>query len=76
MDHTRRSQSYGVTLQNAPPRAAVPRVAVPDRLTLSDFVTTKELRLDFFHGVRFPGGQVEDRSIVYATVEKLEPVGR
>lgn len=76
MDHTRRSQTYTVLLQNAPPRAAVPRVAVPDRLALPDFVTTRAVRLDFFHGVRFPGGGVKDRAIVFADVEKLEPVGR
>jgi hypothetical protein len=76
MDHTGRSQSYGLILQNAPPRNAIRSIALPDRLSLSDFVDTRELRLDFFHGVRFPGGQVNARATLSATVERLEQVGR
>lgn len=74
IDHTKRSQSYGIILQNAPSRGVMPNKAVPDRLKLSDFKNTRELRLDFFHGVRFPGGQVKGRAIVCATVELLEAV--
>jgi hypothetical protein len=76
MDHTRRSQTYGIVLQNAPAKGAVPRAAMPDRLSLSDFTSTRELRLDFFHGVRFPGGAVRGRATVYAVVETLEEVRR
>jgi hypothetical protein len=74
MDHTRGSQTYGVLLQNAPSRGVVTDVAIPRKLKLSDWVTTKELRLDFFHGVRFSGGQAKGRATVTATVETLEPV--
>jgi len=72
MDHTRRSQSYGLTLQNAPPKKAVAGVGVPGRIKLADFETTREVRLDFFHGVRFPGGRVDGRATVHAKVESLE----
>jgi hypothetical protein len=74
MDHTVRSQSYGFLLQNAPSRGVVERRGLPDRLSLADFVDTREVRLDFFHGVRFPGGRIEGRATVFATVESLEEI--
>jgi hypothetical protein len=76
MEHTRGSQSYGILLQNAPAKGAVPGVAIPARLSLSAFTSTRELRLDFYHGVRFPGGAVKGRATVYAVVETLEEVRR
>jgi hypothetical protein len=76
MDHTQRSQTYGFLLQNAPPKKVITRVAIPERVSLADFVSTREVRLDFFHGVRFPGGQVKGRATVYASVERLEEVRR
>jgi hypothetical protein len=76
MDHTRRSQSYAVSLQNAPPRKVIRSTALPDKLSLSEFVDTREFRLDFVEGVRFPGGQVKGRAIVNASVESLEEVSR
>jgi hypothetical protein len=74
--HGGRSQSYGVLLQNVPPRKAIAGRALPDRLSLPDFVNTRELRLDFFHGVRFPGGQVNRRATVFATLESFKELGR
>jgi hypothetical protein len=72
MDHGGQSQTYGIVLQNAPPQRVILGTGIPDRLSLTDFSSTRELRLDFFHGVRFPGGQVIGRAIVSATVEGLE----
>jgi hypothetical protein len=76
VDHTGRSQSYGLQLQNVPTKQVFRRVEMPDRLSLKDFVSTREVRLDFFHGVRFPGGQVKGRATVIATVESLDEVRR
>ena len=76
MDHTRRSQTYSFLLQNAPSKKVVASPAIPNRVSLSDFVTTRELHLDFFHGVRFPGGRVKDRATVHAKVKSLEEVRR
>jgi hypothetical protein len=70
------SQSFGFLLQNAPSKKVLSRPAqIPDRLSLPDFVNTRELRLDFAHGVRFPGGQVNVRATVFAIVESLEEAG-
>jgi hypothetical protein len=66
------SQSVGVCFQNAPPRGVLPRKGLPDRLRLADWVNTRELRLDFCHGVRFPSGSVEGRATVIATIEELQ----
>jgi hypothetical protein len=75
MDHTRRSQTYSFLLQNAPTRKVIPRGAsIPERVSLSDFVSSREVRFDFFHGVTFPGGKITSRATVYATVESLEEV--
>jgi hypothetical protein len=75
MDHTQRSQSYGFLLQNAPSRKVIARNAsIPERVALSDFVNSRELRFDFYHGVSFPGGKVKGRATVFATVETLELV--
>jgi hypothetical protein len=76
MDHTRRSQAYSFCLQNAPAREVIPREAsIPERISLSDFVSTREVRFDFFHGVSFPGGKIRGRATLYATVNTLELVG-
>ena len=67
-----RSQTYGPLLQNVPSRAVMARGGLPDGLSLPNWINTRELRLDFFHGVRFPGGQVERRAVVQATLESLD----
>jgi hypothetical protein len=72
MDHTKRSQTYAIVLQNAPAKKVITSLKIPDRITLAAFTSTRELRLDFFHGVTFPGGRVKGRAIVHATVESLE----
>jgi hypothetical protein len=72
MDHTAGSQTYSVLFQNAPAKGVIAPAGIPDRISLPSFVNTRELRLDFFHGVRFPGGQVNRRAVVFATVESLE----
>jgi hypothetical protein len=66
--------TYGIVLQNAPPRGAVTDARIPEQVELDSFVTTRELRLDFFHGVRFPGGQVDRRATVLASVDELKLV--
>jgi hypothetical protein len=76
IDHKQGSQTYGFLLQNAPPRKVLAGPGIPDRVALADFVNTKEVRLDFFHGVRFPGGQVNGRATVFAAVESLEEIRR
>jgi hypothetical protein len=76
MDHTRRSQTYSILLQNAPSKKAITRLAIPDRVKLSDFVSTRELRLDFFHGVRFPGGTVKERATLCAPLLSIQEVRR
>jgi hypothetical protein len=74
MDHKQGSQTYSFLVQNVPSKKVIERLDIPDRLRLADFVDTRELRLDFMHGVRFLGGKVADRAIVYAAVESLEEV--
>jgi hypothetical protein len=74
MDHKRKSQTYGVVLQNVPPKGVIDGIAIPTRLSLSDFTSTAELRLDFFEGVSFPGGAVKERGTVTARLETLEEV--
>jgi hypothetical protein len=76
IDHGGRSQTYSILLQNVPPRKAITGHALPDRLSLPDFVSSRELRLDFFHGVRFPGGRVNGRATVYARLESFKELGR
>jgi hypothetical protein len=76
MDHAGPSQTYGIVLQNAPARGVLPNPAVPKRLNLARFANTRELRLDFCNGVRFPGGRVNGRATVFATVETLEELNR
>jgi len=66
------SQSYGFTLQNAPPRKVLTRLDVPRVVSLADFETARQVKLDFYRGVAFPGGKVQGRATVYATVESLE----
>jgi hypothetical protein len=68
------SHSYGLVLQNAPPKKVITKIELPDRISLTDFAT-RSVRLDFRNGVRFPGGEVDKRAVVEATVESLEEVG-
>ena len=76
MNPAKGSQSFSFLLQNAPAkRVLADPPHIPNRLSLPDFVNTRELRLDFFHGVRWPGGQVNARATVFAAVETLEEVG-
>ena len=74
MDHRRGSQTYGVLLQNAPPLETMVGKGLPDLVKLTDFKSTRELRLDFFHGVAFPGGQVKGRATVFAILESFDLV--
>jgi hypothetical protein len=69
---TTRYNSYGVCLQNVPPRKVLADPGIPNRLSLPDWVNTRELRLDFGKGVRFPGGAVKGRATVHAVVESLK----
>jgi hypothetical protein len=76
MNHAGPSQTYGIVLQNAPARGVVPHGGIPKHVSLVPFVNTRELRLDFCNGVQFPGGRVNGRATVFATVEALEEVNR
>jgi hypothetical protein len=76
MDHGGPSQTYGIVLQNVPARSAVSGVAVPMHLRLAPFTGSRELRLDFVKGVRFPGGRVNGRATVHARVETLVKLNR
>jgi hypothetical protein len=72
MDHGGRSQYYSIVLQNAPPKGAVPHAGIPNHVSLAPFSTTRVLCLAFANGVRFPGGRVNGRTAVFATVNTLE----
>lgn len=72
IDRIGRSQSFGLVLQNAPPRGVILPNVIPDQLDLASFVDYREFNLDFFHGVTFPGGQVSGRATVHAVMERLE----
>jgi hypothetical protein len=76
MEHGSRSQSYGVILQNAPPRDVLAGKKLPDKVQLADFKDTRELRLDFSDGIKFPGGEVKGRATVHCKIEELEEVNR
>jgi hypothetical protein len=74
-----RGQSYGILLQNAPPRGVVKSAALPNRLPpLASFGSgpkdTRELSLGFYPGVSWPGGRIDKNARVRAVVEELEPV--
>jgi hypothetical protein len=76
MDHAGPSQTYGILLQKVPGRGALPGPGLPKRVRLASFANTRELRLDFFKGVQFPGGRVNGRATAFATVETLEELTR
>lgn len=76
MDHKGGSQTYGILFQNSPPQKVIDGIVIPSRLSLDDFKNVREVRLDFFHGVSFPGGGVKERATVMAVVETLEEVRR
>jgi hypothetical protein len=76
VDDKQGSRAYAITLQNVPPKKVIDGIAIPTGLSLSDFTSTAELRLDFRHGVRFPGGAVTGRATVLAPLETLEAVRR
>ena len=63
-----KSRTFGVMLQNAPSKGVLPNDAIPKILDLSKYVTTRHVRLDFFHGVHFPGGSIKRRATVYAVI--------
>jgi hypothetical protein len=72
MRHNGESHAYSLLLQNAPPRGAVRDVKIPKEVKIKNFISTREVRLTFGHGIRFPGGQVKGEAIVFAKVESLE----
>ncbi len=77
MDHhsgDKNSNSFGVLFQNAPSRNVLSGKALPDKVNLADFKDTHKLRIDFFSGVKFPGGEVKKRATVLASVEEFEGV--
>jgi hypothetical protein len=76
MDHTVRAQSYGIVLQNVPSKWVLASKGLPEHLSLDRFSGTREFHLDFYHGVRFPGGEVKRRAVVSADVEKLVELPR
>jgi hypothetical protein len=65
---------FRVMLQNDPPFGAINNPAVPTKIEFWRFATTRELRLHFAHGIRFPGGKVERRAFVYAEIQRLDLV--
>jgi hypothetical protein len=70
--HKGKRQVHGLVLKNAPPRKVLRPPTVPARIRLADFMTRRELTLNFNRGVRFPGGEVAGQAIVVATVELLD----
>jgi hypothetical protein len=73
IDHESKSNSFGFIFQNVPDRKVLAR-KLPDEVVLSEFVNTREFRVDFW-GVKFPGGEVKERATVMSDVESLEPAG-
>lgn len=76
MSHQRMSQSYSVLFQNAPNRGIIKEIKPPGKINLADYVSVREVRLDFFEGVRFPGGQVVHRATVMADIVSLDMLAR
>ncbi len=66
-----RFDGYGIGLQNVPPRGVLQDARVPASLELSQFVTSRELQLSFYHGVSYPQGRVDRPALVRADVESL-----
>lgn len=74
-EHTKsKSTSFTIFLQNAPSQNILKRPLIPDSLWLADFPKCREFRLDFFNGVRFPGGEVRGRATVFTEVVDLVAV--
>lgn len=73
MEHSRQSLGYFIMLRNDPAKGVFPNDKLPERLDLSKFSTFRQLRFEFYKGVRFPGGEVKERTSVYAVVETLDP---
>jgi hypothetical protein len=72
IEQNERGQSFGLWLENAPPRGMLPRKELPDRLMLANWINSRQFLLDFCGGVRFPGGEVKERATVVAIVEELQ----
>lgn len=72
--HKGHHNTFGILLQNVPPRGVIPPGAVIDHLDLPAFVNTREFRMDFIDGVRFPGGQTNKRAMLSADLLSLERV--
>jgi hypothetical protein len=75
-DRKERSRAFGIIFQNYPPRGVLPSAHLPKDLDLSKFSNVKNMFLDFFHGVAFPGGAVSRRAKVEAEIQELERVSK
>jgi hypothetical protein len=67
-----RIPSFGVILQNHPPRKVLPTADIPKALDLAKFVNAKNAYINFPNGLMFPGGILERRVKIEAVIEKLE----
>jgi hypothetical protein len=70
-----RSSTFSVLLQNAPPAGVFINDKLPQKLELSKFKNCR-VRMDFHHGVIYPGGVVRKRAIIEAKLEALRPVSK
>jgi hypothetical protein len=62
---------FGIALVRERPKNAIRRVALPERVKLSDF-SFCQVRVQFISGARFPGGEAKVGAWVEANLETLE----
>jgi len=72
-DRPYNSRTFSVRLQNGPRQDVVRDDTIPTNLHLHQF-RHKGLKVDFYDGVKHPGGVIRRRATVYAILEYLERV--
>ena len=69
-----RKSSCGFSLQDRGSNTLLPNTSIPSSLAFWKRFETCTVRLDFSHGVRFPGGGADRHAAAFAKVESLERV--
>ncbi len=70
--HTSQSDGYVLILQNVPDAGVLGNsTAPPATLNLAQWTSYHEIRMDFYEGVTFPGGQYSDRTTVVGNVQSI-----
>lgn len=74
INHSSTSDGYAVLFQNAPSRRVLGSDDLPTSLNLSDWVNTRQMRLDFWGDSTWPTGSFSGRMTVFGSVNSLTRV--